>query len=153
MSEPYTKSKFGTDTCYAHKDFLVPYKMNEPQFEAVTALSSADRSSHFVGKVADWEQLWAVKNNEGWLVPETADGLEYFPVWPHHEYAQRIADEHFPGYETIEIPLEEFLSHWLPTCENDGVKIAVFPNKEWAFWVMEPKDLAQCLLDEAAQYE
>ncbi len=131
----------------------MPYRMNEPQFEAVTALSGADRSSHFVGKVADWEQLWAVKNNEGWLVPVTPEDLEYFPVWPHPEYAQRISDEHFPGHTAVEISLDEFLSHWLPTCEKDNVKIAVFPNKEWAFWVMEPQDLAQCLTDEAAQYE
>lgn len=57
----------------------MPYKMNSQQFEAVLKLSSADRSSHFIGKVADWEQLWGVKNEEGWLfriVEE--DGLEYF---------------------------------------------------------------------------
>ena len=131
----------------------MPYKMNEPQFEAVTALSSADRSSHFVGKVADLEQLWAVKNNEGWLVPVTSEELEYFPVWPHPEYAQRIADDHFPGHKAVEISLNEFLSHWWPNCEKDKVKIAVFPNKDWVFWVMEPQDLAQCLIEEAEQYE
>ncbi|SDU16213.1 DUF2750 domain-containing protein [Halopseudomonas salegens] len=131
----------------------MPYKMNPQQFDAVLALSSADRSSHFVGKVADWGQLWGVKNDLGWLVPITPEDLEYFPVWPHPEYAQKIVDEHFPGHHAVEIALEEFLSHWLPTFEADNVKVAVFPNKEWVFWVMEPADLAQCLRDEAAQYE
>lgn len=131
----------------------MPYKINQAQFDSVTALSSADRSSHFVAKVADWQQLWAVKNDEGWLVPITPDGLEYFPVWPHPDYAQKIADENFPGHVAVEISLEEFLSRWLPTCEKDNVKIAVFPNKEWVFWVMEPRDLADCFMGEASHYE
>lgn len=131
----------------------MPYRMNPQQYESVLALSSADRSTHFVGKVADWQQLWGVKNEEGWLVPITPDDVEYFPVWPHPEYAQKITDEHFPGHQAVEITLDEFLSHWLPTFERDGVKVAVFPNKDWVFWVMEPKDLEQCLRDELTLYE
>lgn len=127
--------------------------MNQAQFDSVTALSGADRSSHFVAKVADWQKLWAAKNNEGWLAPITSEGLEYFPVWPHPDYAQKIVNEHFPGHVAVEISLKDFLSHWLPTCEEENVKIAVFPDKEWAFWVMEPRDLAKCLMDEASLYE
>ena len=131
----------------------MPYKINPQQYESVLALSSADRSSHFVGKVADWEQLWGVKNDEGWLVPITDEQLEYFPVWPHPEFAQNIADENFPGHHAEEISLEAFLFEWLPTFETDNVKVAVFPNQEWILWIMEPSDLAECLRDEVAKYE
>lgn len=131
----------------------MPYQMNPKQFESVLALSSVDRCSHFIGKVADWEQLWGVKGAKGWLVPSTDDGLEYFPVWPHPEYAQKITEEHFPGHEAVEIPLDEFLFDWLPIFENNDVKVAVFPNKEWTLWIMEPSNLAECLRSESAQYE
>ncbi|WP_153914852.1 DUF2750 domain-containing protein [Shewanella sp. TC10] len=131
----------------------MPYAMNPQQFESVLALSSEERNEHFIGKVADWEQLWAVKNSDGWLVPVTEDNLEYFPVWPHPEYAQKVADEHFPGHEATEISLEEFTNHWLPTFKKDNVKVGVFPNKEWSLWVMEATDLLECLEDECEQYE
>lgn len=131
----------------------MPYRMNPQQYESVRALSSAKRSSHFVGKVADWEQLWGVRNEEGWLVPVMPNGMEYFPVWPHPEFAQKIADRHFPGHTATEISLNDFLSQWLPTFEADGVKVAVFPNEEWVFWVMEPEDLAESLKEEFSQYE
>ena len=127
--------------------------MNPQQYESVLALSSADRSSHFVGKAADWEQLWGVRNSEGWLVPVTPENIEYFPVWPHPEYAQKIADEHFPGHYAEEITLDKFISNWLPKFEKDNVKVGVFPDKEWVFWVMEPNDLLVCLKDESALYE
>ena len=132
----------------------MPYKMNSQQFEAVLKLSSADRSSHFIGKVADWEQLWGVKNEEGWLfriVEE--DGLEYFPVWPHPQYAQKIAEQHFPNYTAREITLESFLKEWLPDFEKEGIKVGVFPNQDWSSWIMEPQILAETLHSEMSLYE
>ena len=127
--------------------------MNPQQFKAVLELSSSDRCSHFIGKVADWEQLWGVKNSEGWLVPITPEDMEYFPVWPHPEYAQKIVDENFEGYQAVEISIQEFIDRWIPTFAEDNVKVAVFPDMYWEFWVMEPKDMLEVLQDEMAQYE
>ena len=95
-----------------------------------------------------------MKNENGWLVPilET-DQREYFPVWPHPEYAQRLADEHFPGHEATEISLDEFFTGWVPKLERDKVKVGVFPNSDWSIWVMEPAELALCLEDELSQYQ
>ena len=131
----------------------MPYVMNEKQFESVQSLDSNDRFQHFVSKVADWEQLWTVKNDEGWLVPVAPEGFEYFPVWPHPEYAQKITDLNFPGHKAEEISLQEFLSHWLPLLQDDDVKVAVFPNREWTFWCIEADDLMAELVEEMRQYE
>jgi len=99
----------------------------------VLALGRSDRSSHFIGKVADWEQLWGAKNEDCWLVPMTPDNVEYFPVWPHPEYADRIIKERYPDYRAVEISTDEFISHWLPTLKEDSVKVAVFPDEDWVF--------------------
>lgn len=131
----------------------MPYKMNPQQYKAVVALSSKDRFSHFIGMIADWEQLWGVRNEEGWLVPLAPDKLEYFPVWPHPEYAQKIADKHFPGHVATEIGLDEFIEDWLPKLERDGAKVAAFPDEEWNLWIVEPSDLRKVLADELSQYE
>lgn len=130
----------------------MPYKMNDKQFESVQSLESNSRLKHFISKVADWEQLWAVKSEEGWLVPVAPEGFEYFPVWPHPEYAQKITDLNFPNHIAEKIPLAEFLSHWLPLLQEDGVKVAVFPNKEWTFWCVEAEDLMTELVEELKLY-
>ena len=131
----------------------MPYVMNEKQFESVQSLDSNARFQHFVSKVADWEQLWTVKSDEGWLVPVAPEGFEYFPVWTHPEYAQKITDLNFPGLKAEEISLQEFLSHWLPLLQDDDVKVAVFPNREWTFWCIEADDLMAELVEEMRQYE
>lgn len=131
----------------------MPYRMNEKQFEAVLALDSSKRYEHFLGKVADWEQLWGVKNKSGWLVPVAPEGFEYFPLWPHPDYAQGVADKNFPGHVATEITLRNLLETWLPRLEDDKVKLAIFPNNEWTFWCIEPWDLKEELLGEVAKYE
>ena len=131
----------------------MPYRMNEPQFKAVTNLDSFKRFDHFVSKVADWEQMWGVRSEEGWLVPEAPEGFEYFPVWPHPEYAQKICDLNFPNNTATEISLNDFLEIWIPRFIEDKLKVAVFPNIDWTFWCMEPKDLKDELLNEASKYE
>ena len=127
--------------------------MNNKQFEAVLALDTFERYNYFVNKVSDWEQLWGVKSDEGWLVPVAPEDFEYFPLWPHPEYAQTITDINFPGHKAVEISTKVLLEHWLPLFEQDKVKVAVFPNKEWTFWCIEPNDLKEELLNEMAQYE
>lgn len=131
----------------------MPYKMNQKQFEAMVALSNRERYEHFISKVVDWRQLWGVKNHNGWLVPIAPEGFEYFPLWPHHEYAQQVTEQNFPGHNATEITLNELLNHWLPLFEEEKVQIAVFPTFDWTFWCIEPKDLAKDISYELKKYE
>ena len=128
--------------------------MNSEQYENVLALSAKERYSHFIGKVADWEQLWSLYNEkEGWLLRTTNENVEYFSVWPHPEYAKNIAKEYYPEYNEDEISLEDFMSNLLPKLDSDNVKVGVFPNPEGNTWLMEAKDLLQDLQEECEQYE
>ena len=132
----------------------MPYKMNPKQYESVLALSSKERYSHFIGKVADWEQLWGLFNEkEGWLIREIQDDIKYFSVWPHPQYASEISKEFYPNYLEKEISLSEFMNHWLPQFESDKIKIGVFPNMEGDSWLMEPNDLLLDLQEECKLYE
>ena len=83
--------------------------MNTPQFNAILKLESRERFNHFVSKVAGCGELWAAKNDEGWLVPLAPEGFEYLPIWPHPEYAQEMTDIMFPGHSATRIDLDDFL--------------------------------------------
>ena len=116
------------------------------------ALDSSSRSTHCLGRIAEGEELWGVRNSEGWLVPITPDGIQYFPIWPHPEYAQNASDERFPGHTPERISLDDFMSEWLPRLKEDGVTIGIFPNMEWTMWIMEAVDVMASLENEIAKY-
>lgn len=118
----------------------MPYEMNPQLFNSILALSNVDRTIYFLSKAAERGQLWGAKDEESWLTSTTSDNLDFFPVWPHPEYAQKIVDKHYPGHKATEIPLHEFFSNWLPKLEEDNTKVGIFPNMEWNIESIEPSD-------------
>ena len=130
----------------------MPYKLNEEQFKAVNDLPDHERYKHFVSKVADWQQVWGVRSVDGWLTPATPDHQDYLPLWPHPEYAKRIADKHWPGHEAEEFDYDFLISEGLDILSRDGMKVAVFPNLEWQCILVDAKQLLDDLLVESEKY-
>jgi len=131
----------------------MPYEMNDAQLNAVLALPDEQRYQHFVAKVADWQELWGVRNDDGWLVPAMPEGVEYFPVWPHPEYAQKTADKNFPGHTAEELDFDTWMESMLIAFAEDNVKVAVFPNMEWRCVLADAGQLREDIRVESEQYE
>ncbi|MGO2387844.1 MAG: DUF2750 domain-containing protein [Pseudoalteromonas sp.] len=129
----------------------MPYKMNEHQFSAVLSLSAEKRSRHFIERVADWEQLWGVKNDDGFFFCINAEGMKSVPVWPHPDYADVFTNS-IENYAVCELSLHEFIDYWLPLFKNESINIAVFPNQQWVFDEIEPDVLSELLNQETSQY-
>lgn len=153
LSSAWTPEPLTSLTQHSAKRFPMPYKMNEQQLNAVLALNNEERYQHFVSKVADWEQLWGVRTNDGWLVPATPEGVEYFPLWPHPEYAQRVADKNWPGHKAEELNYAFLVSEGLEKLANDNVKVAVFPDMAWQCILTDARQLLCDLLSEAEKYD
>ena len=101
--------------------------INDKQFESISALPAPERYSHFVRQVADWQEVWSLRSDDGWVLLGDSDGQEYVPVWPHARYAEAFATDGFSGSSPTAIPLDAWLERWLPGIAADGRSIAVFP--------------------------
>ena len=108
----------------------MPYRLEEGQLEALLALPSEERYRHFLEKVADWEELWGARDEQGWLVQATSDGQTYITLWPHPSFAQDAIRRHFPGNFEEEIDFEFLLEQWLPLLKQESIKVSVFPNRQ-----------------------
>jgi hypothetical protein len=102
-------------------------KINPKEFDAVTALPAERRYQHFVDQLADWEELWGLRNEKGWALFATEDGAVCFPVWPHEPYAAAFATGEFASLTATAIPLDEWTQEYLPNMHEDGTLVAVFP--------------------------
>ncbi len=131
----------------------MPYSMNEMQMDNVLALNSEERYLHFLNKVADWEQLWILCDDEGHIYTRSTDEIEYLTVWPHPVYAKEFEKVIDVNLDVSEITLNEFMENWLPGLESDDLKVGVFPDAEGKIWIIESKDLLAALEDECEQYE
>ncbi len=130
----------------------MPYRLEPGQLESLLALSEADRYRHFLEKVADWEELWGVRDDQGWLVQASAEGQTYVSLWPHPDFAKDAIRRHFPGNFAEEIDFEFLLDHWLPLLQQENIKVAVFPNRQFHAVLLDAGAFEQNLREAIKNY-
>jgi hypothetical protein len=129
------------------------YKINDQEFAAVSRLSGRERYGHFIKRVADWEEVWGLRDEEGWAAVGDDEGRSCFPVWPHPRYAEALATGEWATYRAAAIPLGAWLEDWLPGMDEDGVHFAVFPTPALQGVVVSCAELRAHLEHELALYE
>ena len=129
------------------------YRINDKEVDNVLSLDGQERYKHFVKRVADWEEVWGLRNNDGWVTSENNEGEESIPFWPHPEYAHRCATGQWEGNQPTPIDLESFIEEWLPGLEGDAMLVAVFPTPEGKSVHVQPSVLLESLKEELTQYE
>ena len=55
------------------------WDIEESEARQLLALPAGDRAVAFFQLVADWEEAWGLRDEEGWVVAKETDAL---PLWP-----------------------------------------------------------------------
>jgi hypothetical protein len=118
------------------------WELEENEAEQLFALPVRDRAVTFFQLVADWEEAWGLRDEEGWVVAKETDAL---PLWPHAAFAEACARGPWEGTAPESIPLEDFLEELLPLLAEDGLLVAVFPAPGDPGLVMSPGEVKERL--------
>jgi hypothetical protein len=129
------------------------YALSEQEFDAVSRLSGRERFAHLLKRVADWETVWGLRDEAGWVASADSEGNSSFPVWPHPRYAAACADREWAGNAPAAIDVHEFVAEWLPAMASDNVSLAVFPTPGLRGVIVSAAELAAALRQALAQYE
>lgn len=92
------------------------------------ALGAEERYRYTVAQAVSGEQLWGLRDEEGWATVGDEEGGVFLPLWPHAELAALCATETWAAYRPEPIRLVELLAAWLPSLGEEGWGIAVFPT-------------------------
>ena len=98
------------------------------EMEEVLNLDNEKKYEYFINKIADFEEVWSLKDEEGWASLGDDDKV-YFPVWAKKEYADLCVSEEWQGYESASIYLPDFCEKWLPGLKKDEIRITVMWHK------------------------
>lgn len=127
--------------------------MNPKQFESVCKLSADDRYFHFIGKIADFEELWTLKSIDGFVLYGDNNNRELIPVWPHPDYANVCKGVQWQDCEPFRIDVYLFLEKWIPRMNRDNKLLAIFPTSGNQGVILPPETLRKDLAEELKQYE
>jgi hypothetical protein len=127
------------------------WQINDREFENVIRQPAAVRYKYFVSRVADWKELWSLRNQEGWIQGEEDEGRLVFPVWPHARYAQACATGPWQDCRPEVIELDAWLNQWMPAMKTENRLVAVFPTPQSLGICVSPQRLEQDLRAELAR--
>jgi hypothetical protein len=130
-------------------------EVSDGEFRGVTALSGPDRYSHFVRRVADFEEIWSLRTAAGWVAMGGDSNRKCVPVWPHKRYAEAFIRGDWSDATAAMIGLDAWMGRWLPGMARDGLQVAVFPveGEKPQGVVVSPERLRHDLGEELERYE
>lgn len=114
-------------------------------------LPAPKRYEYFIKKVVDFEEVWGAYCN-GWVIADDGNGNVVIPFWPKEQFVQLCAQGVWQGYTARSIPLEDFLSKWLPGMQKDSRKPAIFYTADDRGIVVEIERLLQDINEEMQKY-
>ena len=126
------------------------YDLEPDEFETVMQLDADDRYDYFVERIVESEEIWGLSSGEGFVM-FTADGDECLPVWPHPDFAAKLAVGDWADCVPQSILLKDWLEDWIPGMVEDGVSLAIFTDENEEGVVVSPADIEASILDELEQ--
>ena len=73
-----------------------PWELSDDERRQVLALPPRERYGLFLQVAADWEEVWGLYADDGWVLSSVAEGQDILPLWPHPSFAQACAHGVFP---------------------------------------------------------
>jgi len=129
------------------------WKLKPQELESVLKLSAKDRVAYAMKKFADQEEIWSLKDQNGWVLTRTPQGVDAVPIWPHAQYAAECTRGVWAGATPEVIQLDEWIEDWLPGIKNDSRLIAVFPSPDANGAVLASDEFARDLQEELDRIE
>jgi hypothetical protein len=104
------------------------YKFENNEIENVLRQNNETRYVYFIKRVADWEEVWGLKGEDGWVLSADDAGNQVAVFWPFKEYAKLCATGAWIQTVPMKIELPTFIDRWIPGLNQDGRLVGVFPN-------------------------
>jgi hypothetical protein len=129
--------------------------MNDEEFRAVSALPAGERYNHFVKRIADWEWVWALEQEDGKGLVQAVDdeGISYLAVWPHRRYAEACAVGDWSGTIPAAFEVHDWVVAILPRMAEEGVRLVVFETPDQKGFIVPAEGMREDLESELPLYE
>ena len=82
--------------------------MRNSKIDNVINLTASERYDYFIRKVADFEEVWGLKDAEGWALMGSEEQV-LFPIWSEKEFAELCK---WNNYQPTPILLDDFMENY-----------------------------------------
>ena len=130
------------------------FSPKEQEINNILLLSPHRRYLYFVGKVADWEQVWTLANHDGLVTAQNDDHRLFLPLWAAKEYVELCLTDEWAECYPLPMTLEHLMTEILPDMASANIQTAIMmlPNGK-STPIFDAQSLLDDLQEECQQYE
>ncbi|HFD7561261.1 MULTISPECIES: DUF2750 domain-containing protein [Providencia] len=130
------------------------FSPNEKEINNVHALRPYQQYSYFVGKIADWEQVWSLGDGENLVTAWNDEKCLFLPLWPAKAYVELCLTGEWANFTPMLFTLEHLMTEILPDMHEANIKVALMMQPDGKkTLVYDAAVLLADLAEECQQYE
>lgn len=127
--------------------------MNEKARSQISSLAPFKRYQYFIKKVADFEELWVLKNDNNDLAFASVEGEIIVPLWSAIEFVNGCLIGVWEKYHPEKIELKDFETLVLSFVESQKALLDIFPVGSKSGFVVTYEEYKRDLEEELENYE
>ncbi len=127
--------------------------IRKEEVDNVSKLSPKDRYKYFIKKVADFEELWLLKNDNDDIALSEDKSHVLVPFWTAPEFLQSCQNGIWREYIAAKVTLDELEDEVLIDARKKGHLIDVFPINNKSGFVVSVEEFVRDLNHELENYK
>jgi hypothetical protein len=155
MSSQNTKLWFAWKDSDHSEEYLktsLNMKITPKEIASISQLSSFDRYKHFIKRVADFEVMYTLVDEQGSLAISEIEDKVMLSFWPAQEYAVVNSVNEWQDYKVKEITLEDFESEVVDVISENNYLLNIFPINDKTGFVVSLDEFTRDLVAEMDKY-
>jgi hypothetical protein len=127
--------------------------MNNKKLENVLKLEPKKRYEYFIRKIADFEELWTIVDENGNYAIATVDNKTLMSFWPEEEFIVSNLNDEWSNCKALNLSLDDLADEVLPYIAKNNHLINVFPINGRAGFIVDLEEFSRDFTEELKKYE
>ena len=126
--------------------------MNDKEIESVSNLEPFKRYQYFIKKIADYEELWTIVDENGDYALSDVDDKVLISFWSAKEYIDSNLSDGWENCKPKKLTLDDLEDEIFDLIASENYLINVFPVNGKSGFVVDLDEFARDLSDELKNY-
>lgn len=127
--------------------------MNNKKLENILKLEPYKRYGHFIRKIADFEELWTIVDENGDYAISTVDDKTLISFWPEEEFIVSNLNDEWSDCKALKLSLDDLADEVLPYVAEHNHLINVFPINGRSGFIVDLIEFSRDFTEELKKYE
>ncbi|AXH62939.1 DUF2750 domain-containing protein [Providencia huaxiensis] len=106
------------------------FSPNDKEIKNVHALRPYQQYTYFVGKIADWEQVWGLGDGQNIVTAWNDEKCLFLPLWPAKAYVELCLTDKWANFTPMLFTLEHLMTEILPDMHEANIKVALMMQSD-----------------------